>query len=94
MTEKDTRAVLESLYSRVMTLQIVLESALDELYEEKIINKDNVDNRIREKTKEFNDIVEKLSHVMKDANMSSEEENDEIDISSLFSFGKNQKGEA
>ena len=92
--QNDTRMVMESIYNRVMTLQIVVESLMDELYEKKIINPKNVDNRIKEKTKELNEIVEKLSEALNQVKAKEENKDDSIDISSLFNFGKSTRGEA
>jgi hypothetical protein len=54
---------LQHIQSKLLTIEIIVESMLEELIEMKIIDKESIDERLNKKVETLNKIAKKLSEL-------------------------------
>lgn len=56
--------ILEHIQKQLLTTQVLLESIIEELVEANLINKDSLDNRIKEKINTINNSIDEIDELL------------------------------
>lgn len=62
---------LQQVQNKLLTIEIIVESMLEELIEMKVIDRDSIDERLNKKVETLNKIAKKLSELKGDVEQTS-----------------------
>lgn len=62
---------LQQVQNKLLTIEIIVESMLEELIEMKVIDRDSIDGRLNKKVETLNKIAKKLSELKGDVEQTS-----------------------
>ncbi len=69
MSNTQTPEELSILFNRILTLEILVSSIFDELVEKKIIEAENVDEKVQMNVEKLNEQIKKINNISDNLNL-------------------------